>query len=609
MHKQDLPMEIAGILLGIHWVNTWLNPGTDTTLLLAIAAVVALLPILRRALGALRFGMSSIDLLVSIAVIGALFLREYSEAAIVSFLFLFGAFLESRTIRKTRSAIEALLKLAPSTAILVKDGVTTEVAIETLVKGDIIAAKTGQRIPVDGTITHGSAAIDQSQITGEPMPAEKTIGDFVYASTILSNGYIEVETAEVGETTLFGNIVKRLEEAQEKKAQTQRTIEKFAAWYTPSVVVLAIITFILSRDLSLALTLLVIACPGAMVISIPVAIVAGIGTLAKHGILAKGGEAIEKLAKIDFIAFDKTGTLTQGKPTVTRIVCIDGTEAEILKSAVIAEQDSDHALGKAILRKAKESGINSVEKADKVDVLPGKGIKVTGTFGDIVVGNLRLAQESPVDFPPSLLQSYSEITLENPTSVFVSRNGFLLGYIIISDILRDDAEEALIELRRLKVKEIHVITGDSLASAKKTMGDLPVDAIHADILPLEKAEIVRRLRTRGRVAMVGDGINDTLALSESDVGIALSSQASEVAMKTADLVILGENVSSVAAALRISRFSAKILKQNIAISISTVFLLIFGVLIGRIHMDSGMLVHEASVLAVILNALRILRKK
>ncbi|MGB7595258.1 MAG: cation-translocating P-type ATPase [Erysipelotrichaceae bacterium] len=609
MRKQDLPMEIAGILLVIHWVNTGLKLGLDTTLLLAIAAIIALFPIVRRAIGALRFGMSSIDLLVSIAVIGALFLREYSEAAIVSFLFLFGAFLESRTIRKTRSAIEALLKLAPSTAMLVKDGKTMEVAIETLVKGDIVAAKTGQRIPVDGLIRHGSAAIDQSQITGEPMPAEKTIGDFVYASTILSNGYIEVETQEVGETTLFGNIVKRLEEAQDKKAQTQRMIEKFAAWYTPSVVVLAILTFILSRNLSLALTLLVIACPGAMVISIPVAIVAGIGTLAKHGILAKGGESIEKLAKIDFIAFDKTGTLTQGKPTVTRIVCIDGNETEILASAVIAEQDSDHALGKAILRRAQEMHIDPDGKAEKVDVLPGKGIRVTGTFGDIVVGNLRLAKESSVDFPPNQLQNYDEMTLENPTSVFVSRNGSLLGYLIISDILRADAEEALRELRRLKVKEIHVITGDSLASANKTMGALPVDAIHADILPLEKAEIVRTLRRRGKVAMVGDGINDTLALSESDAGIALSSQASEVAMKTADLVILGENVSNVATALRISRFSAKILKQNILLSISTVFLLIFGVLIGRIHMDSGMLVHEVSVLAVILNALRILRKK
>ena len=608
MQKQDLPMVTAGVLLGIYWLIRGLNPGIEPSFLLALAALVALLPIARRAIGALRFRMASIDLLVCIAVIGALFLREYAEAAIVSFLFLFGAFLESRTIRKTRSAIETLLKLAPSSAILIKDNTTIEVSIDDLVKGDRVAIKTGQRIPVDGMITHGSAAIDQAQITGEPMPADKTIGDFVYASTILTNGYIEVQTQEVGSTTLFGNIVKRLEEAQDKKADTQRTIEKFAAWYTPSVVALAVITLMLSRDLSLALTLLVIACPGAMVISIPVAIVAGIGTLAKHGILAKGGESIEKRARINIIAFDKTGTLTQGQATVTRIVCVESNETEILRYAGIAEQNTQHALGKAILRKAQEMMITMDEKAENVDVLPGKGIKVTGTFGTIVVGNLRLAQESPDAFPAVSMHAYAAVTLENPTSVFVSHNGSLLGFIIISDRLRDDANSAFTQLRSLKIKAIHVITGDSLASAKQTLGTLSVDTIHADILPLQKAEIIRQLRIQGKVAMVGDGINDTLAFNESDAGIALSSQASEVAMKTVDLIILGEHVSSVASALRISRFTARIIKQNIALSISSVFVLIIGVLLGKVHMDSGMLVHEASVLAVILNALRILRK-
>ena len=609
MNKQDLPMEIAGSLLIVYWFAKWINPTGDTSLFLALSAIIALLPIARRAIGALRFRMASIDLLVSIAIIGALFLGEYLEAAIVGFLFLFGAFLESRTIRKTRSAIEALLKLAPSTAIRIKDGISEEVSIEELLKGDIVSVKTGQRIPVDGNIVHGSAAIDQAQITGEPLAVQKTIGDFVYASTILQNGYLEITTQEVGETTIFGNIVKRLEEAQDKKAKTQRMIEKFASWYTPAVVVLAIFTYLISRDLSLALTLLVIACPGAMVISIPVAIVAGIGTLAKHGILAKGGEAIEKLAKIKIIAFDKTGTLTQGKPQVIEIISVENDEAGILRGAIIAEQDSSHALGKAILAKALEMRITTDEKAQTVDILQGRGMKVYGIFGSIVVGNLRLAQESPLDFPSNKLEDYTRITAQNPTSVFVLQNGKLLGFIIIGDTLREDVNEAFSTLRKLQIDEIHVITGDSEASAKQTLGSLKIDQIHADILPQEKAEIIQSLRTKGKVAMVGDGVNDTLALSESDVGIALSAQASEVAMKTADLVILGENLESVVSALRISRFTTKIIRQNIALSIGTVFFLIFGVLIGRVHMASGMLVHEASVLAVVLNALRILRKK
>ncbi|TFG83745.1 MAG: cation-translocating P-type ATPase [Erysipelotrichales bacterium] len=229
MNKQDLPMEIAGALLVIHQIYKWIDPMGDAVFLLAIAAMIALFPTARRAIGALRFKIISIDLLVSIAVIGALFLGEYSEAAIVGFLFLFGAFLESRTIRKTRSAIASLLKLAPSTANRIRAGISEEVSIVDLVKGDRVSVKTGQRIPVDGDVVYGFASIDQAQITGEPLPAQKSIGDFVYASTILANGYLEILTKEVGETTLFGNIVKRLEEAQDKKAPPQRTIEKFAS--------------------------------------------------------------------------------------------------------------------------------------------------------------------------------------------------------------------------------------------------------------------------------------------------------------------------------------------------------------------------------------------
>ncbi|TFG83744.1 MAG: cation-translocating P-type ATPase [Erysipelotrichales bacterium] len=375
------------------------------------------------------------------------------------------------------------------------------------------------------------------------------------------------------------------------------------------MIILAIVTFLISRNPTLSLTLLVIACPGAMVISIPVAIVAGIGTLAKHGILAKGGESIEKLAKIDYIAFDKTGTLTHGRPQVSRIICVTGSEESVLRSALIAEQDANHALGKAILLKAQERMITTVEKALRVDTIPGRGIKVSGSFGRIIVGNLGLAKDSPLDYPTSEIIRYEKLADENPTTVFVSQNGILLGFIIIEDMLREDSANALRSLRRLRIKAIHVITGDSSASASRTLDILKSDKIHADGLRQGKADIVKQLRRNGKVAMVGDGINDILALNESDVGIALSSHASEVAMRTADLVILNDEVNSVAIALRISRFTSGIRKQNISISIGTVVFLIFGVLIGQVHMASGMLVHEASVMAVILNALRILRKK
>jgi len=609
MHKQDVPMLLSGILLISHWLIGFLFPTQNTSFLLAIGAIIALVPIARKAYGSLLFKMASIELLVTIAVTGALFLGEYSEAAIVSFLFLFGAFLESRTIRKTRSAIEALLKLAPQNAIRIRDGIQEEVAIEDLIEGDIVVIKAGNRIPVDGEITHGSATVDQAQITGEPLGVDKTIGESVYASTILVDGYLEVKTQRIGETTVFGNIIKRLEEAQDKKAQTERTIEKFAAWYTPSVVVLSIVTLLISRDINLALTLLVIACPGAMVISIPVAIVTGIGTLAKYGILVKGGEAIEKLASIRILAFDKTGTLTQGKPQVTQIIECEADQRKILEFASIAEQGSSHALGKAILNKATLEKIHISHKADSLDVMAGLGIIAHGSFGRIAVGNHRMAKLNPQEFPSDQLEAYHQLTQIHPTCVYVSHNGNLFGYLIIEDTLRTDAKDSLIALHRQPIQQIHVITGDSMQSAKRILDELSIDMIHAEVLPQEKAEIIVKLKKHGKVAMIGDGINDTLALSESDAGIALSSDASEIAMKTADVVILGEDVRKVESALRISRFTSKILKQNIFISIGTVFFLIFGVLIGKIHMDVGMLVHEASVLAVILNALRIMRVK
>ncbi len=608
MSHQKINVIISGTLLILYFiVNQLIQQPRIGDLILIAAAITSGLPILIHALQALRFRVMSIELLVSIAVIGALFLHEFWEAAAVSFLFVFGAYLEARTLSKTRSSLETLIRLSPLTAVRLTEGSTETVDIQELAVGDIVIVKTGDRIPVDGTIVRGIASVNQSSITGETLPAEKTVGTEVFGTSIVENGYLEIETKRVGEETTFGQLMHLLEEAQEAKAPTQKFIEKFASYYTPAMILLSLFVFLLTRDIRLALTLLVISCPGAMVISIPVAIVAGIGHAAKFGILVKGGEYLEKAAKANIVAFDKTGTLTEGLPEVNTIIAFNSSENEVIRAAAKAETGSEHHLAKAILNQADKMGITQTQLKD-YEIFPGKGLISTSSDETILVGNLRLAQENGIVINIDQHEKFSEIQRKSATSVVVAVNGTLIGYIGITDKLRNNAMQSLQQIKHDGIKQIVVLTGDTYVSAQRSLSELPIDKIHAELLPSEKAETVRQLKRAGITVMVGDGVNDTLALAESDVGIAMGQGATDAAIKTADIVILNEKLSNVVELFHISRLTVSIMKQNIILSVSVVFLLLIGVLTKTVLMDVGMMVHEFSVLAVILNAMRIPRK-
>ncbi|MEO7122335.1 MAG: HAD-IC family P-type ATPase, partial [Lacisediminihabitans sp.] len=324
---------------------------------LFIAAIVAGVPTAIRAFQALRSKAFSIDLLVTVAVIGALIIGERVEAAVVSFLFVFGAWLEVRTLEKTRRSLHELIDLAPKQAQVIREGETITVPVDEVVLGDRVLVHSGGTIPVDGTIRFGQAHVNEATITGESMPASRSIGDTVYSGTMIDNGYLEVTADRVGDDTTFAQIIELIEEAQETKTKTQRFLDRFANIYTPTIVVLAVLVFAITRDVEYALTFLVIACPGALVISTPVSLVAGLGNGARHGVLMKGGDALERLSKIDTIVFDKTGTLTRGMPEVTEITTLAGDEARMLQLAAGLEVASEHPLGRTIVAAAEHRGL------------------------------------------------------------------------------------------------------------------------------------------------------------------------------------------------------------------------------------------------------------
>src|SRR5690554_2846146 len=342
---------------------------------LIIASVVAGVPIAIKAFQALRMKAFSIDLLVTIAVIGAMIIGEYTEAAVVTFLFLFGDYLEGRTLRKTRASLKSLMDMAPLEAMVVRNGIRMTISAEEVDVGDLVIVQPGGRIPVDGEVVSGQSLINEASITGESVPVTKRRKDQVFSSTIADNGYLEILAQKVGDDTTFSKIIELVEEAQETKAKTQKFMERFASYYTPGIILLSVLVWAITQNVHLALTFLVIACPGALVISVPVSIVAGIGNGAKNGILIKGGDKIENLAKVNAIVFDKTGTLTKGKPEVTDIKAFGISEEELLKLAAEVEVTSEHHLGKTIVTKAEEEGIELVNKPSDVDIMKGHGLR------------------------------------------------------------------------------------------------------------------------------------------------------------------------------------------------------------------------------------------
>lgn len=597
-------------------------------IMMTIAAVIAGAGIAVRAWNSLRNRHVSIELLVTIATVGALAIGEVWEAAAVTFLFVFGAYLEARTLSKTRQVLGELVDLAPVTALVLRDGVQVEVSPGEVAVDEIVLLKPGAKVPVDGEVISGASAVDESSITGEPMPEEKATGDRVFAGTVNLDGMLQIRATGVGSDTTLARIIARVEEAQEEKAPTQRFIERFSQWYTPAIIILSLGAYVITRDIELALTLLVIGCPGALVISTPVSIIAGIGSAARRGILIKGGEYLENAGKISAVALDKTGTLTYGKPRLTDILVLqpelavvesgvttqprissqwDADQSELLWWVGIAESGSEHPLARAIYREAGKLG--TLPMPDEFEALAGKGIRATYQGSEILVGSAKWLSDLDIAVDESIDIQLNTLRSEGKTAVLAARNGQIWGIMAISDPIREDASEMVRRLRADGIESIVMLTGDDPATANAVAQQVGITDVRAGLLPEEKLDAIRQLQEQGHVvAMIGDGINDTPALAAADIGIAMGAAGAGLAIETADIALMSDDLLKVPEAIHLSKATLKNIRQNVVIALVTVTGLLTGVLLGSVHMAGGMLIHQLSVLIVIANGMRLLRK-
>jgi Cd2+/Zn2+-exporting ATPase len=599
---------ISGILIIIAFICRWTTGSISVFIwLLVIASALGVAPIAIQAYQALRVKVVSIDVLVTIAVIGAFLIQNFEESAIVTFLFLFGAYLEQRTLNKTRSAIKELTEMAPESALKqMENGEFEEVEVDEVDVGDVLLVKTGAKIPVDGTVLTGEGSVNEASITGESIPLSKEKGSKVFAGTILDNGTIQILADRVGEDTTFSKIIELVEEAQDSKSEAERFIDRFSKWYTPTVLVLAFIVWIFSKNIELAITILVLGCPGALVIGVPVSNVAGIGNGARHGVLLKGSEVIRDFSRLDTMVFDKTGTLTVGNPSVAEKQYYGENIEESLGYLASIERESDHPLAKAVLE---EIGETTFSPVTDTEVVKGGGIVATVNGHRVAVGNVTLMEKENVKLSEQVKEDIARFEKEGNSLVITSVDGELKVLMGVRDQIRPGVKEDLQRLKRLGVKNLVMLSGDNQGTVDIVSKELGLTEAHGNMLPEHKSEYVKMLiKEKGQiVAFVGDGVNDSPSLALANIGIAMGS-GTDVAIETSDVVLMNSDFSRLPHALGLAKATARNMIQNIFIAVGVVLLLLAGVLFSEwMNMSIGMLVHEASILVVILNGMRLLK--
>lgn len=503
----------------------------------------------------------------------------YDTAAMIIGLILLGNYLEAKAKSGTSQAIRTLMELQARTAIVVRDGVEREIPIEEVVVGDIIRVRPGEKIPVDGVVLEGSSSVDESMVTGESIPVEKSAGSAVVGATINKTGTFKMEARKVGEETMLAQIIKMVQEAQEKKAPIQRIADRVAAYFVPAVISIAVFALVFwlligssiwapragltsfTFSLLIFISVMVIACPCALGLATPTAIMVGTGLGAKYGVLIKGGEALETAGKLDTIVFDKTGTLTKGEPEVTDIVALpSSTEDEVLRLGAIAEAGSEHPLAESILRKARESSV-SYSEPESFEAIPGMGVSARARDTDVLLGNRRLMETKGLD-TRAIEHQLQRLEGEGKTAVIVASNGTVIGTIAVADTLKDTSATAVKKLKEKGI-EVVMITGDNERTAKAMGRKLGIDRVLFEVLPQDKASEIARLQREGKkVGMVGDGINDAPALVQADVGIAIGG-GTDVALESGDIVLVRDDPLDVVASMELSSKTMSKIKQNL----------------------------------------------
>ena len=531
---------------------------------ISIAAVLAGgYPIFRSVVRSLRNRAITSHALMTLGIIGALAIGQYAAAAVIVFFMRFADFVESFTTERSRRAIKELLKLAPETARIVQDGTEREVPADEVHRGDVVLVKPGERIPVDGVVLDGSAAVNQAPITGESVPLEKHAGDAVFAASICERGALRIRTDRVGPDTTFGQIIRLVEQAEAAKAPVQRFADRFTAYYIPVVLVVAVATYLIGGSMTAAVATVLVACSCAIAMATPITVFAAVGHAARRGIVVKGGRYLELLAKVDTIVMDKTGTVTLGRPEVTEVISLAGdSEAVLLGLAATVERRSEHPLAEGLLREAQRRRLPLAEPRD-FRVYPGEGVTAFVDSTEILCGTERLMSREDVPVSQVVRVRLQELASRGQSVVLVARDKQVIGLVTLMDVLRPDVADALKALRGLGVRHLLLLTGDRREVAAAVADKLGL-AFEAEVLPDQKLRVIERLQREGRVvAMVGDGINDAPALAQADVGIAMGAAGTDAAIEAAHVALMRDDWRAVPEAVRISRRAFRTIKQNL----------------------------------------------
>ena len=608
---------VSGVLLGIAYLTEFstLDPRIVATLYL-LSIVSGGIFVFRSAItGLLKQRFLNINFLVAIASVGALYIGQYTEAAAVVFFFMLAEFFEDLGVERSRRALESLLKRSPKTAILANG---EKVSVNSVAIGDIVIIRPGDLIPLDGKVIKGLSSVDEATITGESIPADKRVDNIVFAGTLNLNGYLEILVTKTSKDSTFSKIIDLVEKAQASRAPTQEFIDQFAKYYTPTVVaasfLLAIIPpLILAEPFDVwmyrALVLLVIACPCALVISTPVAIASAIGGASNKGIIIKGGKYLELLGKVKIVAFDKTRTLTYGQPIVTDIVTFEGfSEEEVLADAAGIETFSSHPLSQSILEFAQNKGITP-HLMEKYEDIAGKGGKASClACNDLehCVGNLKMIKAHS-SVTQKVLDEVEALERQGKTVVLISKGSSVMGALAISDQLRKESGDAIKKLDRMNIETV-MLTGDNAHTARYTADKLGIKNIYASLLPDEKVGKIEELKNKYQtVAMVGDGVNDAPSLITATVGIAMGAGGSDVAIESADVALMNDNIANVPFAIMLGKKTLRTVKQNIITALGTKIVVMVLAIFGLIHLEWAIGADSGVAALVILNSLRLFK--
>jgi Cd2+/Zn2+-exporting ATPase len=610
---------VSGVLLAIGGLAILAGaPRSVVVPLLATSAIAGGWFIAPRGFRAARSGVLDMNFLMTVAAVGAAAIGEWGEGASAMFLFSIAQMLEVYSMDRARNAIKALMSLSPPEATVRRNGAESVIPVQDVGLDESIIVRPGQRIPLDGIVTAGTSAVNQAPITGESIPVDKQPGADVFAGSINENGLLEVRVTKLVEDTTLARITHAVEEAQASRAPSQSFVDRFARIYTPVVVLGAIAVAVAPPLLGFgswgmwfyrALTMLVIACPCALVISTPVSIVSGLAAAARGGVLIKGGIHLENFGRTTTIAFDKTGTLTRGQPTVVDVIALDGAGAnEVLRLAASLEQGSEHPLAQAILREANNRNL-PLASIEEFQSLTGRGVRARVNGETLYLGNEKLCHELSACTPRSEDALFSAQAL-GQTAVVLFSDSTPRGIIALADEPRDEAPDAIRSLKQFGINRVVMLTGDNQDTARAISKRLGIDEFKAELMPDDKVAVVRELETNGgRVAFVGDGVNDAPALAAATVGVAMGAAGTDVALETADVALMADDLSHLPFAIRISRATAGVLRQNIffSIAIKAVFLVL--ALFGWATLWMAVAADMGASLAVVINGLRLLRVK